>query len=478
MPFAQVKFWKTHRFQLTVWNTVTSLLLVVLTLVGLREGLRLSLWNEADHQLVEDAAEVKLTIEQLYPDLQQIHDELNRKAVSHTHRGLYIRIFAENGDGLWNSANFPNVYYPPSLAKSGMTPISFGERRLVHFHLKSPPHWIVRVGTSFEPLEASVAQLTRLMVAVGLIVVVVSPLGGYWLAGRVIRPMAAIIKTTAKLQPMRLNQRLTLRGTDDELDRLSSTINGFLDRIAAYIRQNQEFTSNAAHELRSPLTAIQSSLEVALNTDRTIEEYQDLLAELLDECERLRVLVNHLLLLAETDAQRLDVLNETVSLHDLLARSCDMFTALAESTGVHLRLRTTEPTFVRGHSGSLRQVVNNLIDNALKFTEDGGEVIVSLSRDGDAAIITVHDTGSGIAPEDLAFVFERFYRGERARTRQGRGSGLGLSICQSIVKAHGGEISIASPPGQGTTVTVRLPACAVPPDVPVVGLEALPSARS
>src|SRR5262249_11170132 len=152
------------------------------------------------------------------------------------------------------------------------------------------------------------------------------------------RPIARIINTTARLHPSSLAERLPLRGTGDELDRLSATINGFLDRIAVYLEHNREFTANAAHELRSPLAAIQNSLEAALNTDRTTDEYKELLGEILDECEGLRVLVNQLLILAESDAGRMQLAAEHVELDGIVRKTCDMFQGVAEAANVTLRV--------------------------------------------------------------------------------------------------------------------------------------------
>lgn len=461
MPYGRPKLWTTIRFRLAVWNTLALLVLVVGTLLCVREGVRFTLWTEADAQLVEDAREIQLAVEQLYPDLDRIHDELNRKAVTHTHRGLYIRMYDEGLREIFRGVNAPSQIFPVSeLGPYGLQPVTppGGSYRLVHIHLEKPrPRWTIRVGTSFAPLEVTVNQLTRLLLAIGGGVLLVTPIGGYWLAGRATRPIAQIIQTTSRLQPAQLDQRLPLRGTRDELDRLSATINGFLDRIAAYIRQNREFTANAAHELRSPLTAIQSSLEVALNTERSVQEYQELIETVLNECESLRVLVNHLLLLAESDAGRLDVMGERVSLGRLVEQSCEMFRAVAESGSVRLDLGGIQPLVVMGHAGSLRQVVNNLIDNAIKFTGGGGRVVVSLVPENGSAVLRVQDTGTGISGEDLPHIFQRFYRVDRSRNRAGRSTGLGLSICEALVKAHQGRILLESTLGSGTTVTVSLP---------------------
>lgn len=466
MPYARLHprdFFRSLRFRLTVWNTAVVLLMLIFALWGVRVGLRVALWHEADAQLIEDAREVEMTYTGEYPDLEKIHAELDRKARTHTHRGLHMRIFDSNQNLIWTSPNAPPIPFPTELIRHGLTPITAGTFRLVHI---SPtgitPKVTIRVGTSFEPLENDIALITRLLLIVGAIGLFVSPIGGFWLAGRATRPLARIIDTTNRLHPSSLEERLPLRGTRDELDRLSATINGFLDRIAAYLAQNREFTANAAHELRSPLAAIQNSLEVALNTDRPVEEYKELLAELLVECEGLRSLVNRLLQLAESDAGGMQSGSETVALDQVVRRAFDMFLGVAESSEIQLRLGWLEHVTVRGDSGRLRQVINNLLDNAIKYSRPGGSVSVTLTSDmsDNTVHLTVRDTGIGIAAADLPHIFDRFFRGDRSRHRHRntRGLGLGLALCNSIVTAHDGRMVVESVLDQGTTVTVILPA--------------------
>ena len=202
--------------------------------------------------------------------------------------------------------------------------------------------------------------------------------------------------------------------------------------------------------------AQRSSVEVALASDRSLEEYKELLELILNECAELGLLVNQLLLLAETDAE-LRLPKQRVQLDRVAA----MFRGLAEERGIELQADLAPDVWIEGHPTRLRQVVNNLIDNALKFTPEKGRVSVRLSTDREVglAVLTVADTGTGIQPADLPHIFDRFYRGETAqpRGRVVRGTGLGLSICQSIVEAHGGRITAESALGRGTTMTVYLP---------------------
>jgi signal transduction histidine kinase len=263
------------------------------------------------------------------------------------------------------------------------------------------------------------------------------------------------------LQPGNLAARLPLAGTGDELDRLAATLNGLLDRLATHLDRQRAFVANAAHELRSPLAALRTSAEVALSVDRSPEEYRELLADLVEGCEALGVLVTQLLLLAEGEA---GLVGPPVPVRlDLLAeKAVDMFAGIAEQRQVTLRFVFRGIAFVAGNDTHMRQVVNNLVDNAIKFTPAGGlvEVEVQGGSGPRPCVLRIRDSGVGIPPENLPHVFERFYRGDKARGRdpRGGGTGLGLSICQALVVAHGGIIELESAPGRGTTVTVQLPA--------------------
>ena len=287
-----------------------------------------------------------------------------------------------------------------------------------------------------------------------------APFCGYWLAGIATKDLESLTATAARLRPARLDERLPYHGANDEFDRLALTINGLLDRIAAYLAEKRSFLANAAHELRTPIAAIRSSIEVALGADRSKDDYRHLLEELIEETASLETLVNQVLLLSEaTGALERDVRGEA-PLSSIVAKSVEMFHGVAEQKGVRLAASIAEGIVVPGDKQHLRQVVNNLVDNAVKYCRIGEEVIVSLADDPArrAVVLEVRDTGPGIVADDVPRVFERFFRGDRARQRnETRGTGLGLSICQTIVEAHGGTIRCDSREGAGATFTVSLP---------------------
>jgi heavy metal sensor kinase len=450
------------RFRLTFWNTGMILVLMLATLVGLRVGLRWTLQRELDGLLSEDVEEVQLLVARYWPDSETIAEELERKVTSHSQRDWFARILAPDGSVRLASSSTPDL--PPPRTDS-TAPFDMGQYRLVQRVLVRPglPRLVVRVGCSRERMDEEMMRFSGMLLVAGLIIVVAAPLGGWWLAGRATRPLATILTTTAQLRADRLQKRLPLSGTGDELDRLSATINGMLDRLADHLRRQREFVANAAHELRSPLAAMRTTLDVALAHDRSAEEYREVLADMAEECEALGGLVNHLLLLAEGDAGLLPTDTRT-RLDQLAARSVDMFRGVAEVRGIALELSAPTAVPVRGDDMHLREVIHNLLDNALKFTAPGGRVAVAVERTdsgegGPQACLRVSDNGPGIAADDLPHIFERFYRADKSRQRgrEAGGNGLGLSICQAIVTAYGGSIHLDSPAGAGTTVAVHLP---------------------
>src|SRR5262249_8892505 len=230
----------------------------------------------------------------------------------------------------------------------------------------------------------------------------------------------------ARLRPGELGQRVPVRGTGDELDSLARTINTLLDRIAEYLQQEHDFLANAAHDLRTPLAAIRSNVEVALSGERSEAEYHELLGLVIEQCSALQTLVNQLLLLAETDADRLQPETEPLPLDQLVSRVAEMFQGVAEHHGIELKISSLEPAAVTGNRHHLRQVVSNLLDNAIKFTAarfevapglpagstPGGCVTVELTRDDvhRQVRLRISDNGIGIEREHLPYIFDRFYR--------------------------------------------------------------------
>lgn len=452
---------RTLRFRLMVWNALVVIVTGVVMLVGLREGVRITLLHELDQLLAEDAHEVELALRR-YPstDSKALQEQLDRKALGHARHQWFVQLSNSENRVVYQSRQAPQAGELTEQKVRYATTV--GDWRFLDRGGSAPTVARIRVGSSLEMLHADVARLDRFVALATGIILLVAPICGYWLAGRATRPLNQMIVTMSKLRPSQLNERLTIRGTGDELDRLSLTFNRLLDRIGSYLKERRDSLANAAHELRTPLAAIRSSIEVALASGRTVEEYEELLGEIIEEAGSLESLVNQLLLLAETEAERLRVHKEYVRLDELLDKAMDMFGGVAEYREIQLICPALPRVAVNGNCQHLRQVIYNLIDNSLKFTPAGGQVRVHLVVEGDppsTVRFAVEDTGQGIPPDELPQVFDRFFKGTKKRpgSAEARGIGLGLSICHAVVQAHEGTIEVESEPGRRTCFTVRLP---------------------
>jgi signal transduction histidine kinase len=462
------RVFRTFRFRLAVWNAAVVILTAVVTLIVLRQGVRWAMLREMDQILIEDIDEVALGLSELSgSQLDLLKSDLVRKAAGHKHHDWFVQLFDENDRLVWGSAAIPELEIPLGSEKRD-PPYTVGEFRLAHRKIGTSLQGVatIRVGASLRFVHEDMARIDRMVITAAGLVLVIAPATGFWLASRAVNPLSKITQTAARLRPSHLQERLPIRGTDDELDQLARTVNGFLDRIAAYLQQKRDFLAHAAHELRTPLAAIRSSVEVALNSDRSRDEYEDLLIDIIDEGAALETLVNQLLLISETEAEHLKRDYTAVMLDDVIAQSVNMFQGVAESRDIALESRSVGPVPVLGNRNLLRQLVNNLVDNAIKYTPPGGRVTVELNRDDRqaAAVLTVADTGIGIAPDDIPRVFDRFFRADWSRGgfTETVGTGLGLSICRAVTIAHGGEIICESKPGVGTQFVVRLPAIQSP----------------
>lgn len=467
MPFPRVptRWFRTLRVRLTMWHTLVMLIAVVGALAAVREGLRFYLLLESDVVLNDEAKELALAIRRWYPNHDQIIAEMEQKAAGHSDRGWHVRwLSPDRRETIWASSLSPQEPLSQvALSLQGHKVWVSDQYRSVERRLEVPgiPEFYVRVGTPTQFIEGDITRLTRIAAPVALCIILLAPLGGFFLSEQAIRPLQQIIHSTVRLRPSQLDERLPTRGVGDELDQLAGQINHFLDQIAEHLRKNRDFVANAAHELRSPLTAILSSVEVSLDKRRSPEEYEELLFSTAEECRHLTQLVNQLLQLTESETGEARPLTEAVPLDDVVSRAIEMFAPVAEESGVTLAAGSLDSVVVQGDRQPLRQLVTNLIDNAIKFTPSLGRVSVRLSKDSHhhEAVLMVADTGIGIPSEDLPRIFERFYQVDRSRSRLGnpRGNGLGLSICEAIVHQHRGTLSVESHLGEGSTFIVRLP---------------------
>jgi len=300
-------------------------------------------------------------------------------------------------------------------------------------------------------------ELAGIVLWVGLPAIVLSLIGGWWLMRKALAPVALLTEAARTVNESNLNQQLPRTHNRDELDQLAEVLNGMTARLNGAFTRIREFTLHASHELKTPITVLCGETEIELREESLDAEHRERAASRLEELRRLARIVDGLTLLAKADAGLISLPRNLLRFDELVSDSFADAQILAEASGLEVRLATCEQTSVQGDRHRLRQLLLNLLDNAIKYNQPGGFVTVGLRKVDKTAELTISNTGPGIAPEVLPRVFDRFYRGDAAHGGQTEGSGLGLSIAQWIVSAHKGSIAIESAPSQLTTVRVRLP---------------------
>jgi len=281
--------------------------------------------------------------------------------------------------------------------------------------------------------------------------------GGLLLARKSLAPVAAMSEQAARISAENLSERLVVANPQDELGGLATVLNSLLSRLDRSFENLRQFTADASHELRTPLSIVRGEAEVALSQERDGAEYRESLAIIEDEAKRLSRIVDDMLALARADDGQQQVNVERFYLNDLVDDCVRSAQNLALGKKVSLVQEPAPDTVFLGDEGLLRRMIDNLLDNAVKYTPAGGQVSIKLASDEASVQITVSDTGIGIPADCASEVFERFYRVDRARSRSASGSGLGLAIAKWAAEAHGGSIALDSTPGEGSTFTVSLP---------------------
>jgi len=277
-----------------------------------------------------------------------------------------------------------------------------------------------------------------------------------FLARRAFKPVDQIAKTAREIEEKDLSRRIDVQ-TKDELGRLAATLNQMIDRLEKAFKRQKEFTGDASHELRAPLAVIQAEVTLSLQKDRGKQAYQKSLEIVSQEADHMGVIINQLLTLARADSGKEQLQFTKINLAKFLQDLCTDIEILCQEKGLTLQLDYFENLFINGDSRSLRNLVDNLLTNAIRYTATGGMISVALLRKKNMAVISIADTGIGIPSDELPFIFERFYRVDKARSREDGGSGLGLAICKHIVNTHGGSIEVESQIQKGSTFHVKLP---------------------
>jgi heavy metal sensor kinase len=451
------------RLRLTAWYF--AVLAVVLPLFGVSAylGMRHSIRQTVDEELQIRAEGVHQLIERNIqrgtkadlPEGLREHTELRAG-------GALLQVSDADGNWLYRSKVMSDYGVPrssPTTPKiteytGNNVPLRIWNQQV---NVGGEPYFIQSAFEMDDFYEALYHFELLLYIAIPLLLIC-SALGGYWISTRALAPVDQITKTARTISAQNLSSRLVVPSTGDELQRLSETLNGMLDRLESSFKKITQFTADASHELRTPVAVMRTRAELSLRKARSAEEYRDVISEVLTELEKTSGLIEQLMFLARADSGAETLHFADTNVTEVLREACHQGSALAEAKQIGFQEEISPASmWIRGDASSLRRLFLILIDNAVKYTPANGHVEVSLQRNNGYAIAQVKDTGIGIAETDLPNVFERFYRADKARTRELGGVGLGLSIGRWITEVHSGTIEVQSTPGRGSVFQIRLP---------------------
>ena len=369
----------------------------------------------------------------------------------------YYQVWRRDGAVFASSASAPPNAVRPDRSPTGGRQSGVrmrGEIREAYEFM--PPGECLLVGRSLAPEIADLHQLALWLTALGGGVLVLGLAGGAWLAARAIRPIQDISAAAVRIADGDLSHRINTADTDDELSRLAVVLNSTFARLETVFTQQARFTSDASHELRTPVSVILTQTQTTLARERSGPEYRESLESCQRAAQHMRRLIESLLALARLDAGQEAFQRSTFDLAGVAREALDMLQPLAEERNITLPHDLSVAECL-GDPERVGQVLTNLLTNAILHHRPGGEVRLNTRLDGRFAIAVVDDNGPGIPAEDLPRIFERFYRVDKSRTRATGGTGLGLAICQAIAEAHGGRIEVTSEWAQGSTFTLLLP---------------------
>ncbi|UCE63107.1 MAG: HAMP domain-containing protein [Nitrospirota bacterium] len=458
------------RIRLTLWYGVALGLILVIFAGVIYVVMSKAMQDEVDASLEEAAAVAVRTLGEhrfgpflIFEDLSQDFPELALL-------DKFFQIFGPAGQVTIQSANIQSREIPLSQTafqaslngQATFESVRFDQG--VPFRLLSVPirHGerlvnILRVGTSLQPTVDMLDRLLLALLIASPLAVIVSLLGGWFLAGRALRPVDSITHAAQRIAAGDLTQRITAPRSTDEIGRLASTFNDMIARLEVSFRQIRLFSADASHELRTPLTITKGETELALRRPRGAEDYRKVLESNLEEIDRMSRIVDELLFLSRADLGEIKLKQVPIQLDDLLRDVQQQALVLGKDRQVETVVKEISPMMVSGDELRLRELFLNLIDNAIKYSHPGDTVEMSLVPNGEKGEFIVKDQGIGISLEDQPRIFDRFYRTDSARSHSTKGTGLGLSICKWIVETHKGAIRVQSMPNQGSSFTVLLP---------------------
>jgi heavy metal sensor kinase len=460
-----MNFIHSIKFRFTIWYLLVLAVLLIALSSGVYFSLSRSLYRGLDRSLELRSTQLR-SIPEILESIRQgeFEAELGEIVILYFYSGGQLVEVSPRGI----SISVPDECISQAIGgKSSFATIteSEGERmRLlavpINISILGPPPGIqpaaLIIARSTREIDNALSRLVRTLTIAIPIALALAAAGGIFLARRALKPVDKIAQTAQEIGESDLSRRISVN-TKDELGRLAGTLNAMIGRLESAFKRQKQFTSDASHELRAPLAVIEAESSLALQKERPSSDYQRSLEIISQESKQMSSLIAQLLTLARADAGKEQWNFTEVDLGKLIRSLNTDIDVLCQEKGLSFQLGELQKSVVKGDEGRLRELFMNLLDNAIRYTPATGTVSVSLRQEGPMAVVDITDTGVGIPAEDIPFIFERFYRVDKSRSRAEGGSGLGLAICKHIAEAHAGRIEVESAVGMGSTFSVWLP---------------------
>ena len=468
------------RGRLTLWFAVILGLVFLISDVILYKGFKLSLMDTTDHTLLTAAEEAQTAIAGVPPEKWKINiRQVERAFVVNR---LFIQLLAlpeKEEDSfqlvaksgilagnismreLWQQVsplltedNTKTIY----MDVNENTPASHPMRLILYpIRVEGGKQYLVQVGTSLKKMSHTLDKFFIILVVSAPVLLFMSVLGGFLILTRALLPVELVVQTARKITTEDLSLRIPSKNRKDEIGRLITTLNQMISRLERSVSQLKQFSTDASHDLKTPLTVIRGEIDIALRKKRTPGQYQQTLISVHEEARKLETVIDNLLFLSRIDTRDHRLLFQGVRLDEILLEVFEKTGRLAGEKRIAYVITNAESVSVPGDAVLLNRLVLNLLDNAIKYTPEGQKIEISLEIEEKRALLTIRDTGIGIPGESLPFIFDRLYRVDKSRSQKTGGSGLGLSIVKKIADIHDAEVTVKSKLNKGTTVRVYFP---------------------
>jgi len=473
------KLFSSIRGRLTLWYALVLALVFLVSDFVLYEGFKLSLLDTIDHSLLTAAEEAEATINEFPPEKWKEHIRqvergfvVNRLFIQLLEIGKDeepLRLVTKSGV-LFGNISLRELWgrMVESYTQDGNriiymdvnenTPGSHPMRLILYpTRSQNGGKYLFQVGTSLKKMTHTLNKFFFILIISAPVLLFMSVLGGYLILTRALHPVELVVQTARKITTEDLSLRIPTQNRKDEIGRLITTLNQMISRLEHSVSQIKQFSTDASHDLKTPLTVIRGEIDIALRKLRSPEDYQHTLISVHEEARKLEKVIDNLLFLSRLDVPDHRNHFEWVRLDEILLDVFEKTGRLAAQKQIAFVLTEADSASVKGDAVMLNRMVLNLLDNAIKYTPEGKKIEMAVEINDHHALLTVQDTGIGIPGECLPFIFDRFYRVDKSRSQMTGGSGLGLSIVKKIADLHHAKVKISSTLNTGTTVRVLFP---------------------